>query len=1058
MSVRFPTRTLPQKLLAAALLAALSASATQAQTAVTWTQGATGNWKTTGNWTGLLGGDVMPNNGANTYTVTIPGVAGQANTTTVSIDNTTIAGNILTISGLTLSSALNQFGGNSAELVIGAGTTLNAGNLTNFSGTTLSGGRYFIDGTFKFTGANVQTLGANTTVVMNSAAAQMLNQANNANAFASFINNAGTFDIRNGYNHSALNNFVNSGVISVSEGSTFTTGTTFTNTGTLLASGVAGTGTFTLTGSTINNAGGNLNAGDKGLFAINGSQINGGTLTSSGSGRFAFTNNGGNALNGVTLAGNADLATSQGSARIINGMTFGSGGVININNNSVVQTLGDNALSGTGSIVFGNTGGSNRLAIDNSNSVLTIGSGVTVRGENGTIGAQFQVASGGTSILNNGKISADVSGGTLTIQQATVTNNNLLEAKNGGTLQLQSNVTNGVNGVLDVNNSGVMAMQGVTISGGTLTSSTGGRFFANNSAANTLDNVKVNGTIDLATTQGQLRIVNGIAMGGGNINVNVNSALVFTGNTTVTGNGTITLGSTGGSNTVALDNSNSVLTLGSGVLIHGENGTIGAQRNAASAATSILNNGTISADVNGGNIAITQATVSNNNILEAKNGGTLSLFSAVTNSAAGKVNANNNGVVVLNGTSISGGTINTATGGRFTATNNGNNFLNDVTVNGAVDLTSAQASIRVNGSTTGLTLTSGSTFNINNNSVLAFNGNQTLGGSGSVVLGNTGASNRVAIDQSGAVLTIGANATIRGHSGTIGDQYVVATAGASILNNGRISADVAGGNINITNATVTNNGILEAKNGGVLTLSSNVTGNVGSQISAGAGSVVLQNGVKLSGVVNSTGTGSLRATNNGNNFLDAVALTGTLDLATAHGTERVVNGFALNGTVNINNNSVLAFTGTQSLTGTGTIVLGGTGPSNYVALDNSNAVLTIGSGVKIRGENGTVGIQNFVASAATSIINNGRISADVAGGTINMTQATITNNGIMEALNGGTLVLSSNIAGTSNGQFIAGAGSTIRQNGVSVSGIINSGGNGLFVATNNGNNYLNGAT
>lgn len=1056
MSVRFPTRSRPQQLLAAALLAAISASAMSAQTAVTWTQGANGNWKTTGNWTGLLGGDPFPNNGGNTYTVTIPGVNGQANTSTVTIDNTTIAGNILTISGLTLSSALNQFGNNSAELVIGAGTTLNAGNLTNFSGTTLSGGRYFIDGTFKFTGANIQTLASGTTIVMNNSAAQILNQTNNANAFASFVNNAGTFDIRNGYNHSALNNFVNSGVISVSEGSTFSTGSNFTNTGTLLASGVSGNGTFNLTNSAITNAGGTITAGNNGIVSLNATQINGGMLSSSGNGRFTFTYNGGNNLNGVTLAGNADLASSQSYANVTGGLAFGSGGVVNINNNSAFVTSGNNTLSGTGSIVFGNTGSSNRLGVDNAGAVLTIGSGVTVRGENGTIGAAVSVAAPGSSIVNNGKISADVNGGQLTITSATVTNNNLLEAKNGGRLELQSNVTNGVNGVLDVNNNGTMFMNGMTITGGTLTSSTGGRFYATNNGANTLDNVKVNGAVDLATTQGYLRVVNGIAMGGGNVAINANSALVFSGNTSISGNGTITLGNAGSSNYVALDNDNAVLTIGSGVLIHGQNGTVGANRSVASTGTSIVNNGTISADVSGGTITMAQATVTNNNVLEAKNGGGLVLSSAVNNGANGKINASSGGVVTLSGTTLSNGTINT-TGGRFTATNNGANFLNDVTVNGAVDLATTQGAVRVNGST-GLTLASGATFDINSNSVLAFEGQQVLGGSGAVVFGNSGSSNRVAVNQNGGVFTIGANATIRGHSGTIGDAYIVAATGTSIVNNGRIAADVAGGTINISSAAVTNNGILEAKNGGTLTLSSNVKGNAGSQISAGAGSVVVQNGVQLSGVINSTGTGSLRATNNGANVLDAVTLSGKIDLATTQGYEAVKNGFVLNGSVDIDANSALNFVGTQGLTGNGTITLGTAGSSNIVGVTNDNAALTIGSNVKIRGQNGTIGRAVGTASVNTSMINNGRISADVAGGTIEIAQANLTNNGIVEALNGGTLVLSSNVTGSSTGQFIVGTGSQIRQNGVSVSGVINSSGSGSFFATNNGANVLNGAT
>lgn len=1058
MSVRFPTRMLPRKLLTAALLVALSASATQAQTAVTWTQGATGNWNTTGNWTGLLSPNLFPNNtGGNTYTVTIPGVAGQANSTTVLFDNTTIAGNTITISGLTLASALNQFGNSSAELVLGAGVTLNAGNLSNFTGSTLSGGRYFLDGTFKFNGANVQTLGAGTTLVMNGAAAQILNQTNNANALAAFSVNNGTFDIRNGFNHGAANNFLNTGIISVSEGSTFYTSTNFTNSGTLLASGVSGAGNVNITNSTVDQSGGGiLNAGDKGVYFINNSSINGGTLTSSGTGKFTFAFSGSNVLNGVTVSGNVDLASNQGATRVTNGLTFGAGGVINLDNNSVLSMTNSNTIGGTGSIVFGASGG-NAVAIDVNSSVLTLGSGVTIRGQNGVIGSQYFNSSASTSLINNGLISADVSGGTITMAGAPVTNNNILEAKNGGTLLLSTDVTGSGTSQIRASNNGIVKVNGFAVTGGNINTSTGGRFTATFSGSNVLNGVTINGGVDLATTQGAIRIVNGAAFGGGDISVNNNSVLSLTGATNLTGTGSITFGNSGSGNLLALDLNNAATTIGSGVLVHGHSGTVGLQYFNSSANTSILNNGTISADVNGGTIGITQATVNNNNVLEAKNGGALVLSSVINNSGTGKMQASNNGVVTVSNATITGGSILTSGGGRFTATNSGLNTLNDVTVNGAIDLATSQGFLRVNGAA-GMTLLSGSTVDINSNSVLSFQGNQTLNGAGSIVFGSSGASNQVAIDITNSQLTIGANASIRGHSGTIGTQSQFSTANASILNNGRISADVSGGTINIASAAVINNGTLEAKNGGRLMLSSNVTGNSGSQISAGSGSTVLQNGVTLSGVINSTGTGSLTSTNNANNFLDAVSLTGRLDLATSQASERVLNGLTLNGTVDINNNSVFAIHGTQNIGGNGSIILGNTGLGNKLAIDQNNSVVTLGANVKIRGENGTIGQQNYISSANTSLINNGRISADVAGGTIEMLSATVTNNGIMEALNGGTLKLSSAINGTSNGQFIAGAGSVVLQNGVSVSGIINSTGTGFFRATNSANNVLDNAT
>ena len=100
-------------------------------------------------------------------------------------------------------------------------------------------------------------------------------------------------------------------------------------------------------------------------------------------------------------------------------VTFGSSGV-------------PGTLAGTGTVVLGGYGSNNTL-VNNSNQsgaagTLTIGSGITVRGKNGQIVNQF--ANG--TILNQGTISADVSGGIVVLGSST--NGSLI---NQGTLSAQ---------------------------------------------------------------------------------------------------------------------------------------------------------------------------------------------------------------------------------------------------------------------------------------------------------------------------------------------------------------------------------------------------------------------------------------------------------------------------------------------------------------------------------------------------------------------------------------------------------------------------------------------
>src|SRR2546428_9635102 len=311
--------------------------------------------------------------------------------------------------------------------------------------------------------------------------------------------------------------------------------------------------------------------------------------------------------------------------------------------------------------------------------------------------------------------------------------------------------------------------------------------------------------------------------------------------------------------------------------------------------------------------------------------------------------------------------------------------------------------------TGGVTM-SGSTINVDRASILAFQGDQTVGGTGASLLGGA-ASNRINIEGA-TTLTLGPSVVVRGQNGTIGNQNFVGGA-ANLTNNGIISADVAGGTIalQLTGSTA-NNATLSAQNGGTLVLAgSTVTNGASGHIDAGNGSTVVQSGMTISGgTINTTGTGALVPTNNGNNFLNAATLNGQMDLASSTGIERVTSGLTMvsGSTININNNSILAFQGDQTVGGTGTILLG-SAASNRIN-NEGTTTLTLGPSVVVHGQNGTIGNQNFVGGTA-NLLNNGTIAADVANGTITITPTgAVTNNGLINA-QAGTINIGRSVQG-----------------------------------------------
>ncbi|HRD99499.1 MAG TPA: hypothetical protein PLA97_24195, partial [Rubrivivax sp.] len=144
-----------------------------------------------------------------------------------------------------------------------------------------------------------------------------------------------------------------------------------TNTGVINVGG-ASTAALQVFGN-VNNAGGVINVGNGSVINQFGTSFTGGTINTSGTGKVAVQGfSGGNLLNGVTLAGNMDMAgAGQVSQRVTGGLALG--GTVSVGSGSYLNFQGTQTLSGTGSIVFADNNGNNRLNVDGAGSVLTIG-------------------------------------------------------------------------------------------------------------------------------------------------------------------------------------------------------------------------------------------------------------------------------------------------------------------------------------------------------------------------------------------------------------------------------------------------------------------------------------------------------------------------------------------------------------------------------------------------------------------------------------------------------------------------------------------------------------
>ena len=331
------------------------------------------------------------------------------------------------------------------------------------------------------------------------------------------------------------------------------------------------------------------------------------------------------------------------------------------------------------------------------------------------------------------------------------------------------------------------------------------------------------------------------------------------------------------------------------------------------------------------------------------NGGTLQSSGALT--VQGSATISNATVTTTGGVGLS--VVGTAT-------------LDGVTLRGTLDLSGASSIARIFTGLTLLTEAGGAPGVANvtgSNALLAFQGTQSFDNA-TINLGSATTAGNLNNEGAGT-LTLGAGATVQGR-GTIGSQSFVGGSG-TLINQGTISANLSGQTLSIAGngvSTFTNQGTLQATNGGLLTINpanwtnagtikalANSTVNLNGTITTGGlgafdataagavinvvgtinnaaqtltfspatGSLTMLGGTIQGGTIQESGTNRLIFTSSAGT-LDGVTLRGTLDLSSANSTARIFNGLTLlteagatPGVANVTgSNALLAFQGTQS--------------------------------------------------------------------------------------------------------------------------------------------------
>lgn len=773
------------------------------------------------------------------------------------------------------------------------------------------------------------------------------------------------------------------------------------NTGTLRATAGA---TLNLSSGTFSNSGGVIQAQTGSVVSINSSLIDGGTITTVGSGVIRGTQS---SFQDVTNTGTLELTNSALFA-LRNTMTNNATiQLSSIGSNTDLRVDTDVNLTGGGTVAMGDSG-TNRIRSDTGTLRLT--------NVNNTIRGSGQIGTDSMALTNQSVIQAD-QGTPLTIDPSAdgVINTGTLRATNNATLTLNGGNFFNTGGTIEAQTGSTVNVTFSLIEGGTLTSSGTGAI------------VGTQCTLKDLTSTGKVRVNNStlIALNGASFNnlgtldiesIGSNTDLRIDADLNLIGTGSINM-SNNSSNRIYSNTATRRLTNVTN-LIRGS-GQIGLDSMA------LTNQAIIQADQPTALVIDPSSSGAiNTGTMQAVSGGTLNLLGGSFDNTSGTIRAQNGSTVNLINSLVSNGILTTAGSGAI----NGNNCtLQNVTNNGNFVVPNAQLA-----ALNGTTLTNTGTITINStgsNTDLRLDANINLQGGGTVLL-SAATPNRMY----GNRLTNIDN-TIRG-SGQIGIDQM------GLTNHAIVQADPGPAlSIDPSVSGVINTGVMRAAAGGaVLGLNAGTFDNTGGVIEALNGSTVsVSTAVISGGVLTSSGTGAVA----GFNFSTFANLTNTGQLVFSNGHVNLLQGTINNsGTMTLNSggsNTDLRIDSNVDLIGSGTFTLTDASPNRIYGASNTFRLTNYST---IQGA-GQIGVDGMALSNKGVMEANGNniLAIDVTDQTTFINEGTIrvTGPGGMSIANGGfttsgTVTINASRSLSRSGDYPQTDGTTIVNGSLSATG------------------------
>lgn len=794
-----------------------------------------------------------------------------------------------------------------------------------------------------------------------------------------------------------------------------------------VAYGGVGTTTISSTGSVTAASG--IGADVRFLQSSTGTLINNGLIANQAAGRTLQIFN----VNTFTNAATGIVRSTAGGVNIAAVSWTNAGTIENVAGSSITLNGGFNVTGGIGTM---NTAPGDVFVagtINNTGSTITL---------NTTTGDWTMLAgtiSGGSLILNNGvTLNTTTSNGTLA--NVAITGEVILGVSSAqlilsGTTSFTALRMSGANSTL------------YTAPGYTLSSP----IIGEGAATGTRDIYVGYGGVGTTTitTTGSMTAASGIG---------ADMRVLQSSNGTLVNNGLITVQATGRSFTIQpgtfTNNASGIVRAGVGNMnIAATNWTNAGSLQVSSGATMQLN-GTWNTTAGEGTLA--------------NAGGTFYIDGTINNTGNTIELNSGTGSLVMRGGALSNGAMTFANGSAVLGSNS-LGFLRSVAINGELNLSAANTSLGIGGTTTF------TAFRLTGSSVNLYIEPGTTMASPITAEGATTGARQIIMNYGGSgAITIAPAGSIRVLAGSGADLQISQSSSSNVFNSGVISSEAAGRTLLLSGTNFTNSadGALNSLAGTLRIALSGGFINLGTVTATGGAIVSLESNINATGglgtfntaagVVNIVGT-----INNTGNTIVTNSATGSFNLTTgtiSGGAITLLNGTTLNAPINLSTLTNVAISGDVVTSGSGSVQFVGTttfstlrltgsgggyfapnfvlsspitieGPStssrNIVVGYGGTGTFTVAPGASIRMLAGLGGSMTISQSSAVSaFINNGLISNEAAGRTMTISLPTFTNNGTLRA-NGGTIDMSITSQFINTATIDLGPGGLLRVNGTS---------------------------